>query len=163
MSRAFRIEVAKDYFNFASAHFLIFADGEREPLHGHNYQVSVSIEGELDRAGVILDFISFKPMVKRICDRLDHRTLIQAESPAIRVRERAEEVEVRYGGQRIILPRNDVLLLPLANTSTELLAEHVAGQIRGQVRRKFPGARLRMIDVGVEEARGQRGFYRGEF
>jgi hypothetical protein len=64
MSRAFRIEVAKDYFNFASAHFLIFADGEREPLHGHNYQVSVTMEGELDRAGVVLDFITFKPVVR---------------------------------------------------------------------------------------------------
>lgn len=163
MSRVFRIEVAKDYFNFASAHFLIFADGEREPLHGHNYQVSVTIEGDLDRAGVVLDFISFKPLVKRVCDRLDHRTLIQTESPAIRVREHADEVEVRYGAQRIILPRHDVILLPLANTSTELLAEHIAGQIRRHVRRKFPYTRLRFIEVGVEEARGQRGFYRGEF
>lgn len=163
MSRVFRIEVAKDYFNFASAHFLIFADGQREPLHGHNYQVSVNLEGELDHAGVVLDFISFKPLVKRICDSLDHRTLIQAESSALRVREHAEEVEVRYGRQRIILPRGDVILLPLPNTSTELLAEHIAGQIRRQVRRRFPQARLRHMEVGVEEARGQRGFYQGEF
>ena len=81
MSRTFSIEVAKDYFNFASAHFLIFANGKREPLHGHNYQVSVSMEGDLDQAGVVLDFIAFKPLVKRICDSLDHRTLIQTESP----------------------------------------------------------------------------------
>ena len=163
MSRIVRIEVAKDYFNFASAHFLIFADGEREPLHGHNYQVSVTLQGELDSAGVVLDFITFKPLVKRICDSLDHRTLIQTESRVIQVRERAEEVEVRYAKQRIILPRSDVILLPLANTSTELLAEHIAGRIRQQVRRKFPGARLRFMEVGVEEARGQRGFYQGEF
>jgi 6-pyruvoyltetrahydropterin/6-carboxytetrahydropterin synthase len=58
MSRSFSIEVAKDYFNFASAHFLIFSNGQREPLHGHNYQVSVVMEGELDPAGVVLDFIS---------------------------------------------------------------------------------------------------------
>ena len=163
MSRTFRIEVAKDYFNFASAHFLIFADGQREPLHGHNYQVSVTVQGELDHAGVVLDFISFKPLVKRICDNLDHRTLIQAGSSAIRVREHSAEVEVRYGKQRIILPRDDVILLPLANTSTELIAEHIAGQIRRQVRRRFPSSRLRFIEVGVEEARGQRGFYQGEF
>jgi 6-pyruvoyltetrahydropterin/6-carboxytetrahydropterin synthase len=163
MSRSFSIEVAKDYFNFASAHFLIFANGKREPLHGHNYQVSVVLEGDLDRAGVVLDFISFKPLVKRICDRLDHRTLIQTGSPAIAVRERSQEIEVRHGKQKIILPREDVILLPLANTSTELLAEYVANQIRRQVRRKFPGANIRCLEVGVEEARGQRGFYRGEF
>jgi 6-pyruvoyltetrahydropterin/6-carboxytetrahydropterin synthase len=163
MSRSFSIEVAKDYFNFASAHFLIFANGKREPLHGHNYQVSVVLEGDLDHAGVVLDFITFKPLVKRICDSLDHRTLIQSKSPAIQVRARAQEIEVHYGKQKIILPKQDVILLPLKNTSTELLAEHIAGRIRGQVRRKFPRTLIRFMEVGVEEARGQRGFYRGEF
>ena len=163
MSRSFSIEVAKDYFNFASAHFLIFANGKREPLHGHNYQVSVVVEGELDHSGVVLDFISFKPVVKQVCDALDHRTLIQTASPLIKVRSRAQEVEVRYSKQKMVLPRRDVILLPLLNTSTELLAEYVAGQIRRQVRRKFPQTQIRFLEVGVEEARGQRGYYRGEF
>jgi len=163
MSRTFSIEVAKDYFNFASAHFLIFANGQREPLHGHNYQVSIKIEGELDRAGVVLDFISFKPVIKKICDGLDHRTLIQTESPVIQVRQRPKEIEVRYRQQRIILPKQDVILLPLINTSTELLAEHVADKIRRQVKQKFHGTQIRSLEVGVEEARGQRGYFRGEF
>ena len=163
MPRTFSIEVAKDYFNFASAHFLIFANGRREPLHGHNYQVSVAMEGELDSAGVVLDFIAFKPLVKRICDALDHRTLIQTASPEIEVRRRAREVELRYKKQKIILPRQDVILLPLVNTSTELLAEHVADQIRRSVRRTFPQSKIRYLEVGVEEARSQRGIYRGEF
>ena len=163
MSRSFSIEVAKDYFNFASAHFLIFANGKREPLHGHNYQVSVVLEGELDHSGVVLDFITFKPVVKQVCDALDHRTLIQTASPMIKVRRRPQEVEVRYGKQKIVLPRRDVILLPLLNTSTELLAEHVAGQIRRQVRRQWPRTQIRFLEVGVEEARGQRGYYRGEF
>lgn len=163
MSRSFSIEVAKDYFNFASAHFLIFSNGQREPLHGHNYQVSIVMEGELDPAGVVLDFISFKPLVKRICDGLDHRTLIQTASPVITLRQRPHEIELRYKQQKIILPRQDVLLLPLINTSTELLAEYVAGQIRRRVRRNFPKSQIRYLEVGVEEARGQRGFFRGEF
>jgi 6-pyruvoyltetrahydropterin/6-carboxytetrahydropterin synthase len=163
MSRTFSIEVAKDYFNFASAHFLIFANGQREALHGHNYQVSVKLEGELDRAGVILDFIAFKPLVKKICDGLDHRTLIQSDSPNLIVRRRATEIEVRYRRQKIILPKQDVILLPLVNTSTELLAEHVADQIRRRVKQKFHGAKIRSLEVGVEEARGQRGIFHGEF
>ena len=163
MSRTFTIEVAKDYFNFASAHFLIFANGQREPLHGHNYQVSVKLEGELDRAGVVLDFITFKPVVKRICDSLDHRTMIQSKCPILKLRQRAKEIEVRYKTQKIILPKSDVILLPLVNTSTELLAEHVAKLIRRHVKAKFHGAKIRAIEVGVEEARGQRGIFRGEF
>ncbi|HZD39947.1 MAG TPA: 6-pyruvoyl tetrahydropterin synthase family protein [Terriglobales bacterium] len=163
MSRRFSVEVAKDYFNFASAHFLIFASGRREPLHGHNYQVSLALEGDLDRAGVVLDFIAIKPVVKKVCESLDHRTLIQAKSPIIAVRQRSGEVEITYKKQKIILPKPDVILLPLANTSTELLAEYVGQQIRRKVGRQFPGARIRFIEVGVEEARGQRGLFRGEF
>lgn len=163
MPRRFSIEVAKDYFNFASAHFLIFANGRREPLHGHNYQVSIGMEGEIDRAGVLLDFITFKPLVKQVCDDLDHRTLIQTRSPAITVEQRDREVQIIYKKQRMLLPRGDVILLPLINTSTELLAEHIAKQIRRRVRQKFPAANITSMEVCVEEARGQRGIYRGEF
>ncbi|OGQ78189.1 MAG: hypothetical protein A3F90_07695 [Deltaproteobacteria bacterium RIFCSPLOWO2_12_FULL_60_19] len=163
MGRTFRIEVDKDYFNFASAHFLVFADGKREPLHGHNYQVSVAVEGELDRAGMVLDFITFKPLVKQVCDELDHRTLIQQNCPNLKIQGEGKHVEVLYKGQRIVLPRRDALLLPIANTSTELLAEYIAGQLRRRVRQKFPGAKLKVIEVGVEETRGQRGFYKGAF
>jgi 6-pyruvoyltetrahydropterin/6-carboxytetrahydropterin synthase len=155
--------VAKDYFNFASAHFLIFSNGQREPLHGHNYQVSVKLDGEIDHAGVVLDFIAFKPIVKQICDALDHRTLVQTESPVLQLRRRPKDVEILYRKQRIVLPRSDVILLPLVNTSTELLAEYVADKIRQQVRRKFPRTQIRFMEVGVEEARGQRGYFRGEF
>ena len=163
MPRRFSIEVAKDYFNFASAHFLIFANGQREPLHGHNYQVSVEMEGELDQAGVVLDFIAFKPLVKRVCDGLDHRTLIQSKSDVIKIHRRPKDVEILYRKQRFLLPRRDVILLPLKNTSTELLAEYIAKQIRRGVQREFPRAKIRYMEVAVDEARGQRGIFRGEF
>jgi len=163
MSRSFCIEVAKDYFNFASAHFLVFANGEREALHGHNYQASVAVEGDLDRAGVILDFITFKPLVKDVCDALDHRTLIQSQCPVLDIKQKGAGVEIVYRKQRILLPRRDVILLPLKNTSTELLAEYIAQQIRRKIRRVFPAVKIRIMEVGVEEARGQRGVFRGEF
>ena len=41
MSTAFSIKVYKQYFNFASSHFMLFKDGTREPLHGHNYRVQI--------------------------------------------------------------------------------------------------------------------------
>jgi 6-pyruvoyltetrahydropterin/6-carboxytetrahydropterin synthase len=163
MSRRFSIEVDKDYFNFASAHFLLFANGSREPLHGHNYQVSVTVEGDLDRAGVILNFITFKPLIKQICDDLDHRTLIQSDSSHLKIQRNGKEVRVFYKDQRIILPRRDIILLPLVNTSTELLAEYLAEQIRRKIRAQFPAAQVHLIEVGVEESRGQRGVFRQEF
>jgi 6-pyruvoyltetrahydropterin/6-carboxytetrahydropterin synthase len=163
MPRGFTIDVAKDYFNFAAAHFLIFDNGQREALHGHNYQVAVRLEGELDRTGVVLDFITFKPLVKRVCDALDHRTLIQSDSPVLKVEKRDSSVLIHYKKQKIVLPKQDVILLPLANTSTELLAEYIANQLRSRVRRQFPAANIRCIEVAVEEARSQRAIFRGEF
>ncbi|MGH7929203.1 MAG: 6-pyruvoyl trahydropterin synthase family protein [Candidatus Binatia bacterium] len=163
MSRSFTIEVAKDYFNFAAAHFLIFANGQREALHGHNYQVAVGLEGELDRAGVVLDFIAFKPLVKGVCDALDHRTLIQSESSLLKVKKKDNAVLIHYKKQKILLPKPDVILLPLANTSTELLAEYIAKQIQRKVRQQFPWVNIRCIEVAVEEARSQRAIFRGEF
>jgi hypothetical protein len=73
------------------------------------------------------------------------------------------EIVINYRKQRLILPRRDVMLLPLENTSTELLAEYVGQQIRRKIKRKFPSARIRFMQVGVEEARGQRGVFCGEF
>jgi 6-pyruvoyltetrahydropterin/6-carboxytetrahydropterin synthase len=160
MSRRFSIEVAKDYFNFASAHFLIFANGRREHLHGHNYQVSVAMEGELDRAGVVLDFITFKPLVKQVCDALDHRTLIQTNSSAIQVRKSAQAVEIVYKKQKLLLPRGDVILLPIANTSTELLAEYIAKADQTQGAAKFFGGNLLYGGRRRRSPRAKRNFSR---
>ncbi len=42
----YSVVVAKDYLKFAAAHFIAYP-GFREPLHGHNYQVSVRVEADL--------------------------------------------------------------------------------------------------------------------
>jgi 6-pyruvoyltetrahydropterin/6-carboxytetrahydropterin synthase len=125
--------------------------------------VAVALEGELDRAGVVLDFIAFKPLVKSVCDDLDHRTMIQSQCPELKVRKKDDAIEIYYRKQKILLPKRDVILLPLANTSTELLAEYIAKQIQRRVRRQFPATSIRYMEVAVEEARGQRGIFRGEF
>ena len=48
------IVLDKQYFNFAAAHFLIFADGAREPLHGHNYLASVEVHADLGAASLVI-------------------------------------------------------------------------------------------------------------
>ena len=60
---------------FAAAHSLRGYEGKCGRLHGHNYRVEVSITGEPDAAGMVLDFA----VLKRVCDEalgaLDHRLL----------------------------------------------------------------------------------------
>ena len=64
------IDIAKEYFKFSAAHFLIFPDGSAERLHGHNYRVTVSIEAQLTRFGLVIDFQHIKPVIKALVDEL---------------------------------------------------------------------------------------------
>ena len=96
MRESYAIRVYKQYFNFGSAHFLIFADGTREPLHGHNYQARVKVEGDLDDGDVVIDFIPFKPLVKALCDALDHCTLLPRHNPHLEIIEHDASVEAHH-------------------------------------------------------------------
>ena len=42
----YRVRVERNKLRFAAAHFATFG-GECEPLHGHNYAVSIEVEGSL--------------------------------------------------------------------------------------------------------------------
>ncbi|MCH8850006.1 MAG: 6-carboxytetrahydropterin synthase, partial [Chloroflexi bacterium] len=61
----YRITVERNTLRFAAAHFATFA-GQCEPLHGHNYDVSVEVEGELAEDGWVIDFSSLKSMTRAI-------------------------------------------------------------------------------------------------
>ena len=63
----YQVHVFKDYLKFSAAHFIAYK-GFREPLHGHNYQVSVRVEGSLGADGYVLDFGVVKQAAKRICE-----------------------------------------------------------------------------------------------
>lgn len=153
------IRVDKQYFNFGSAHFLLFADGTREELHGHNYHVTVDLEGHLGDGDLVVDFIPLKPMVKAICDSLDHTTLLPTESPRLQVTTGEHEVEARFGADRFVFPRRDVTLIPLTNTSTECLARYIAGRLADQLAERFPDASISKLRISVSESPGQAGWY----
>ncbi|MCA8923353.1 MAG: 6-carboxytetrahydropterin synthase [Planctomycetes bacterium] len=146
----------KQYFNFAAAHFLIFADGTREPLHGHNYRAELEIEGEdLDRAGLVADFIQVKPLFKRACDALDHKVLLPTHCAALRVAREGGSVTARWRDERFSFPEADVVLLELENTSSELLARHLCDETLTLLQQALPRLQLRRIAVSLSESPGQ--------
>ena len=62
--------------SFAAAHRLREYDGNCERLHGHNWQVEVSVSSEqLDDRGIALDFRVIKAAVNDLLSGLDHRYL----------------------------------------------------------------------------------------
>ena len=61
---------------FAAAHALRGYKGKCENLHGHNYRVEVTVEGEkLNNIGLLTDFVDVKRAMKGLIDRLDHTNL----------------------------------------------------------------------------------------
>ena len=52
---------------FSAAHFLKLYDGSWEKRHGHNWKVAVVARSEkLDSMGVVVDFESLKPALKKV-------------------------------------------------------------------------------------------------
>lgn len=63
-------------FHFAASHFLTKYHGKCENLHGHNYKVIITIEGEVKEDGMVIDFKIIKDIVnKKVMDKLDHSHL----------------------------------------------------------------------------------------
>ena len=63
-------------FHFAASHFLTQYHGKCEDLHGHNYKLVVTIEGEVQKDGMVHDFKEIKKIVKeKIISKLDHKHL----------------------------------------------------------------------------------------
>ena len=61
---------------FAAGHALRHYHGKCEKVHGHNYKVQATIEGEtLNEAGLLVDFVEIKRLLHSIVDRLDHEFL----------------------------------------------------------------------------------------
>jgi 6-pyruvoyltetrahydropterin/6-carboxytetrahydropterin synthase len=61
---------------FAAGHALRGYHGKCENVHGHNYRVRVTLQGEqLDSAGLLVDFVELKRVLRAIIDRLDHTFL----------------------------------------------------------------------------------------
>lgn len=156
-----RVIVEKGYLSFSAAHFISFM-GKCERLHGHNYGVSVELEGGLTEDAYVFDFVLLKRIVRQVCDSLDHRFLLPAESEELDVRRGEDEWEIRYEDRRYVLPTADVLSLPIDNITAERLAQYICGQLL-EALGEHEISHLTAMTVGVQEAAGQTAYYRHSF
>jgi 6-pyruvoyltetrahydropterin/6-carboxytetrahydropterin synthase len=146
-----RVSIEKQGLHFSAAHFIAFA-GKCERLHGHNYAVSAAISGTLTGDGYVFDFVECKRLVKKLCDRLDHRFLLPRKSSCLTIAEAGGEVEIRFKDRRYVFPREDVLDMDLDSITAERLAEYLAGELAAEIAHH---ANITLIEVGVEESFGQ--------
>lgn len=151
---SFEVSVGKDYTVFCAGHFVTYDGDKCEALHGHNYRAAARLVGGLDDDGMVFDFITLKRLLRVICDRLDHRMLLPRFNPRLTLIEDEEAVTVRYKQKMYLFPREDVVFLPISNTTAELLAAWVADELIAAIHatgRLVPD----LVEVEIAESFGQ--------
>ena len=154
-SLCFAIHIAKEYLNFSSAHFLIFDQFKREALHGHNYRVKFRGESTaLDSKDMVFDFLDIKPLIKKICDTLDHKLLIPQFNEFLHIKQEENSYTLSHNESQFHIPNEDIILMPLHNISAESLASYLLEQIEQAISLQYQ-FKFDHIEVEVEESPGQ--------
>ena len=121
-SESYRIRVEKDTFVFSAGHFITFDGDHCERLHGHNYRAAVEVSGPLDENRYVFDFIALRDIFAAIVADLDHRMLLPEVSDKIRLHDDEPNWRVTYDRRWWSFPKDECVVLPIENTTTELLA-----------------------------------------
>ena len=156
----FTVSITKEDLVFAAAHFITFAGHRCEKLHGHNYRASLFVEGGLEaESWFVVDFSAVKKIMRALTAELDHRVLLPRDNPKLAILEKNGSVHVAFAGEpRYVFPAGDCMILPIPNTTVEMLAQYLAGRVRAEL--GGGAVHLKTIEVEVEENFGQSASYR---
>ncbi|MGL6195824.1 MAG: 6-pyruvoyl trahydropterin synthase family protein [Thermoguttaceae bacterium] len=111
------IRLTEPELTFTASHGIKYESGELEPLHEHEFRVIAEISGPLNAAGYVVDFIAASDVLKRILCSL-HGKILLAEN------------EEKFRGNTC----ENLLVLPIRNTTAELIAEYIANQFESLLR-----------------------------
>ena len=111
-----QIRVTKE-FRFEAAHALMGYDGPCKNIHGHSYQLSVTVIGSpvsdsaSTKLGMVMDFGDLKKIIKRqIIDPFDHALLLNSA--------------ISYEGlQNLGEPFTNIVVVPYQPTSENFLLD----------------------------------------
>ena len=90
--------------HFSAAHALRLYDGSLEPLHGHNWQVRVTVSAQkLDAIGVVMDFHELERLMHQIVGPMHNANL--NDLPAFQTKNPSAENVAVHVGERLRLPQ----------------------------------------------------------
>jgi 6-pyruvoyltetrahydropterin/6-carboxytetrahydropterin synthase len=155
-SETWSVRVTKDTLVFSAAHFITFNRDVCERIHGHNWRVEAEIEGTLDENHYVFDFIALRDGLQTLVNELDHRVLLPDRHPRIQVKLSDDELEVTasFENRRWVFPREDCCILPIENTTAELIARWIGQSLISRLKLHHQDGLLR-LRISVEENFGQ--------
>lgn len=123
------LNIHKEELNFSAGHFTLFSATEREPLHGHNYSVGLAFRVAIGRHGLSFDYRHYKKIGQALCKSLDRHLLLPNQSPYLQLEETENYWHAHFNGQILPFLKEDVIILPLANTTIEELSHWFLHQL----------------------------------
>jgi 6-pyruvoyltetrahydropterin/6-carboxytetrahydropterin synthase len=129
MPEKYKVKVEKDSFVFSAGHFITYDGDHCERLHGHNYRASVEVTGPLDENQYVFDFIALRDLFAKMINGLDHRMLLPGQSDKIHLQSDQNNWRVTYKDRYWSFPQDECIVLPISNTTTELLARWLGLQL----------------------------------
>jgi 6-pyruvoyltetrahydropterin/6-carboxytetrahydropterin synthase len=152
----YRIHLRKDSLKFSAAHMSVFPDGSKEALHGHNYFTEVWIDFKEASLQKMLPFSVLKSKIQKICQLWDEKVLLPENCPFLEIKsDTQEEIEFLLCKKRYILPKAEVVLLPVDNVTTESLSQLFCEKFKTELGSLVELHSILGIQVRVEEAPGQ--------
>jgi 6-pyruvoyltetrahydropterin/6-carboxytetrahydropterin synthase len=161
IERSFAVSIDPGDLHFNSAHFITF-NGCCENLHGHNFHVRVAASGENGSDAFVVDFVLLSQLAREVCATLHDKILLPGRSEQVRVRQTERGVEVESYDKYFVFPEDNCAVLPIENTTAEMLASYVCDRLVTNLDEKGALANVRSIEVQVEEADRQWGICRRE-
>lgn len=158
-SPAFAIRVDPAELHFNAAHFITF-DNSCENLHGHNFHVRIEASGEKDADDLVVDFVLLTRLASDICAGLNDKVLLPANSDVVSVNQRDSRVYISSYDKQFMLPEDNCYLLPVSNTSAEMLAWYISERLLETLRQQGAATNVGELEIAVEEADHQWGVCR---
>ena len=133
----------------------ILAHGDTcEPLHGADFCVQVTLQGDLGTTGRMIDFHTVTLVVHRFCMSVHRRILLPLDNPTLTVRQDGEVWHATHGMRRWTFPTCDVAVFRVVNLTNEMLARLCLAEVRGALQDDVEAGVLRDIEVAVSDPEG---------
>lgn len=152
------IELEKENMTFNAGHTTIFSATEREPLHGHYYQVFTSITAWVCENGMKFDYRFYKKRVGELCAQLNQIFLMPMYSPYLQFSQDADYYYFKFNQKTMPFLKEDVKLMPLTNITIEELSRWFVSQLTNDAR-ELENFEIEKIEVKVFSAPGQSAGY----
>ncbi len=149
------VELQKESMKFSAGHTTIFSATEREPLHGHMYQVYLGLTTRIEvDLGMMFDYRYYKQKIHTLCQSLNQTFLMPQFSPYLDYAEDESYLYFTFNHKQFSFLREDVTMLPVVNITVEELSRWFVNELvadKGELLRH----NIEAIIVKVFSAPGQ--------